>query len=143
MRRWIAAARPDSISCSQTAQASASKGSGRRRGRSHGARRITGPISGSQPEAAVELAQVVVGAEREAHPLDGAPRASRLDSASARMRTARPAAQARTSTSLIAGPDHPGERAVAPAITPSRPGARQPVRPARDDVLLDRGGYRS
>ena len=46
--RSIAAARPDSISCSQTAHASASNGSGRRRGRSHGLRRITGPISGSQ-----------------------------------------------------------------------------------------------
>ena len=41
-------ARRDSISCSQTAQASASNGSGRRRGRSQGWRRITGPISGSR-----------------------------------------------------------------------------------------------
>ena len=43
IRRWIADAREPSISCSVTAQASASQGSGRRRGRSQGLRRSTGP----------------------------------------------------------------------------------------------------
>ena len=87
MRRWMAAARPDSISCSQIAQASASNGSGRRRGRSHGLRRITGPISGSRRKRRWNARQVVVGAEREAHALDAGGRGL-ARRASARMRTA-------------------------------------------------------
>ena len=69
-RRWIDTARAPSMSCSQTAHASASNGSGRRRGRSQGLRRRSGPEQRVAPEAAVERAQVVVDAEREAHPLD-------------------------------------------------------------------------
>ncbi len=64
------AARPLSISCLTTAQASASQGQGRRRGRRWGRRRSSGPSSGSRRKRAVELAEVVVDAEREAHPLD-------------------------------------------------------------------------
>ena len=79
------------------------------------------------PEAAMELAQVVVGAEREAHPLDrDCARLARsrrsLAAASARIRTAFPAAQARTSTS--SSPIH-SALVSAPSrhtITPSRPG---------------------
>ena len=48
MRRSIAAARSYSINCSQIAQASASKGSGRRPERSHGRPRTERPISGSR-----------------------------------------------------------------------------------------------
>ncbi len=46
-RRSIAAARSYSISCSQTAQASASNGSGRPETRKPGERRTDAPISGS------------------------------------------------------------------------------------------------
>ena len=52
MRRSIAAARVYSISCSQIAHASASKGSGRRAGRSQGKRRTSLPISGSAAKRA-------------------------------------------------------------------------------------------
>jgi hypothetical protein len=52
IRRSIAAARGYSISCSQIAHASASNGSGRRRGRSHGQRRTSLPISGSSRKRA-------------------------------------------------------------------------------------------
>src|SRR4051812_41168836 len=45
--RWISAALPNSMSCSVTAQASASKASGRRRTRSHGRALTLGPISAS------------------------------------------------------------------------------------------------
>jgi hypothetical protein len=48
IERSIPAARRDSTSCSHTAQASASKGSGRRRGRSQGRRLMTGPTSASR-----------------------------------------------------------------------------------------------
>ena len=48
IRRWIATARENSMSCSVIAHASASKGSGRRLIRSHGRRRTDGPISGSR-----------------------------------------------------------------------------------------------
>ena len=54
------AARPLSISCSQTAQASASQGHGRRSGRRWGQRRSSGPSSGSRAEAAEEVGEVVV-----------------------------------------------------------------------------------
>ena len=47
IRRSMAAARPYSMSCSQTAQASASKGSGRRRTRRCGRARTERPMSGS------------------------------------------------------------------------------------------------
>ena len=47
IRRSIAAARGKSMSCSQTAHASASNATGRRLIRSHGARRTDAPISGS------------------------------------------------------------------------------------------------
>ena len=50
-RRWIDTARGPSISCSQIAHASASNGSGRRRGRSQGLRRRIGPSSGSRQNA--------------------------------------------------------------------------------------------
>ena len=71
--RSAAGSRPPgaaSISCSVTAQASASHGHGRRRGRSQGRWWIASPISGSPRNVAGELGQVVVDAEREAHPLD-------------------------------------------------------------------------
>ena len=46
-RRWIAAARTNSMSCSVMAHASASNGSGRRVTRTHGRARTLAPISGS------------------------------------------------------------------------------------------------
>jgi hypothetical protein len=46
-RRWIAAARPNSISCSQIAQASASNGSGLPDARRPGVARTERPIIGS------------------------------------------------------------------------------------------------
>ena len=68
--RWIAAARSNSISCSVIAHASASNGSGRRRTRSRGSRAHRAADQRVEAEALVERAQVVVDAEREAHPLD-------------------------------------------------------------------------
>ena len=69
------AARPVSISCLTTAQASASQGHGRRRGAQPGRRRISRPEQRVAAEAAVELGEVVVDPEREAHPLDRPARA--------------------------------------------------------------------
>ena len=51
IRRWICAARLAWISCSVIAQASASHGSGRRRGRYQGRLRTAGPTSGSSLNA--------------------------------------------------------------------------------------------
>ena len=48
IRFWICAARDDSMSCSVIAQASASHANGRRFARSHGRRRIAGPMNGSR-----------------------------------------------------------------------------------------------
>ena len=83
IRRWIAAARTNSISCSVIAQASASNGSGRRRDAhprpgAHGRadQRIVA-------EALVEGAQVVVDAQREPHPLDRQARGRLVGSLSA------------------------------------------------------------
>ncbi len=70
MRRSIAAARSYSISCSQIAQASASKGSGRRRAPQPRAPAQRAPDQRIAGEAAQERPQVLVDAEREAHPLD-------------------------------------------------------------------------
>ena len=56
------------MSCSVIAHASASNGSGRRIGRSHGVARTTGPMSGSWRKRSWNGRQVVVDAEREAHP---------------------------------------------------------------------------
>ena len=73
-RRSIAAARSNSISCSQIAQASASNGSGRRSTRSHGRRRTERPDQRVAQEAPAKRAQVVVDAERESHPRDAVAR---------------------------------------------------------------------
>ena len=67
IRRWMAAARSNSMSCSQIAHASASNGSGRRITRRYGRARTERPITRIGAEAVVEGAQVVVDAEREAH----------------------------------------------------------------------------
>ena len=56
------------MSCSQIAHASASNGSGRRRTRRYGRARTERPDERVVAEAVVEGAQVVVDAEREAHP---------------------------------------------------------------------------
>ena len=70
IRRWIATARSNSISCSVTAASSASHGTGRRRTRRRGCARTALPITGSSRKRVVERAQVVVDAGREAHPRD-------------------------------------------------------------------------
>ena len=70
IRRWISAARVASISCSVTAQASASHAHGRRLGRCHGSMVDRLADQRVAAEGARELGQVVVDAEREAHPLD-------------------------------------------------------------------------
>jgi len=121
MLRWIAAARPDSISCSQTAHASASKGSGRRRGRSHGLRRITGPISGSQRKRRWNsLRSWSTPSAKRMRSMPAA--AASAERASALIRTADPAAHARTTTC-----SSPAQSALVRApsratMTPSRPG---------------------
>ena len=66
-----AAARSNSMSCSQMAHASASKGSGRRIDAQMRPRAHRAPDHGIGAEALVEGAQVVVDAEREAHAPQG------------------------------------------------------------------------
>ena len=70
IRRWISAAREASISCSVIAQASASHGSRAAPWPSQGRWRMIAPSSGSPRKVRAKLAEVVVDAEREAHPLD-------------------------------------------------------------------------
>ena len=94
-------------------------------------------------KAAVERAQVVVDAQSAKRMRSIPSTAASCDPASARMRTARRRAHARTTHLLLADPEHPRERAVARDHHAVAPGARKPVRPGGDDVLLDRGGYRS
>ncbi len=73
IRRSISAARSASISCPTTAVASASQGHGLRSGRWLGSRRISGPSSGSRRKRRWKSREVVVDAEREAHPLQPQP----------------------------------------------------------------------
>ena len=108
-----------------------------------GLRRITGPISGSQAKAAMERAQVVIDAEREAHALD--PAAGRVprrglgaEAAPRRRRPRRGRPPARSSTQ-----SSPRERPAARDHHSVAPRSREPVGPRGHDVLLDRGGYRS
>ena len=123
IRRSIPAAREYSISCSQIAHASASNGSGRRVGRSHGVRRTTGADQRVVAEARVERREVVVDAEREAHALERRPRSAPFERAP-RADQDRPrdalrrahAARARPSTCSRRSSTPPRER-----ITPSAP----------------------
>ena len=142
IRRWIAAARPDSISCSHTAQASASNGSGRRRGRIHGLRRITGPISGSQRKRRWNSVRSwSVPSAKRMRSMAAARRLPRLRlSADPHRPAGRPGPH---HDLLLADPERPRERPVASDhhTVASRP--REPVRPDGNDVLLERGGYRS
>ena len=149
-RRWIAAARPDSISCSEIAQTSASNGSGRRRGRSHGLARITGPTSGSRRKRRwnSDRSWSVPSAKRM--------RSIAPERAVARGRlgadphgvAGRPGAR----DHRLAAPRAAAARAAAPrrSSTPSRPGMRHAVAADGQDVALDDGrsghrrrGYRS
>ena len=124
------------MSCSQIAQASASNGSGRRADAQVRARAHRAADQRVVAEALAERAQVVVDAEREAHPRD------RLLEAASRPR--RPASQARRSTTrsragcaartTTGRPSTWSRRSSTPPrrrITPSVPGARQAERPAR------------
>jgi hypothetical protein len=114
--RSIAEARRPSISCSQTAQASASNGSGRRRGRSQGRRRITGPISGSRRKRRWNSPRSwSVPSAKRIRSIAACP-SSRVG-ASARMRTAPPAIQARTTAAPTALTRTP----PCSSSTPSRP----------------------
>ena len=70
MRRSIVAARLASISCPQTAAASASQGQGRRLRAEVGQPADDRPDQRVAAEALVEGGHVLVDAEREAHPLD-------------------------------------------------------------------------
>ena len=63
--------------------------------------------------------------------------------ASARIRTAPPAAQARTTHLLLADPERSRERPIARDHDPVASRPRKPVRPGGDDILLECGGYRS
>ena len=114
IRRWITCARVDSISCSVTAQASASQGCAVRRGRSQGRRRISGPSSGSRLKRRVELAR----GRRRRRARGGrsrAPRSSSLD--------ARPSRRPRLALEPGRRDRHRGDRD--PAIAPQLPGADQ------------------
>ena len=109
MRRWIRRARLVSISCLTTAQASASQGQGRRCGRKLGSRREQRAEQWVATEAAEELGEVVVDAEREAHPLyrqlellRARARLDRRGGAAAADRRCFPGCQARTTTGLPA-----------------------------------------
>ena len=112
IRRWIRAARSASISCLTTAQASASQGHGRPRGRKSGTAPDQRPEQRVAAEAALELAEVVVDAEREAHPLD-------------RQLELRPAARRRRARAAIGGAgQRPGSSASARSATRSRAGCQ-------------------
>src|SRR5918992_3827594 len=94
------------------------------------------------PEAGVELAQVVVHPEREAHPLDtlgrGVPRRARCEEAH------RPARLPGAHDDLVVADVEQPDQAVAAAQQHAvAAGGREPVGAGRNDVLLDRGGYRS
>ena len=118
-RRWIAAARGLSISCSQIAHARASNGSGRRRTRSHGARRSARPMQRVPAEALVERTQVVVDAEGEAHALDTLP-GGLAESARARRRRPAPAGAGRRARRRPPPPRGSAARARRRAAAPSR-----------------------
>ena len=123
--RSIAAARSYSISCSQIAHASASKGSGRRVTRSHGRVRSERPISGSRAKRAAEGAQISSTPERESHPRDARSAAAR-GVARARPNSTLSAAGCATRTST--GP----RRRAAAVQAPRRAGASgRPCRCAR------------
>ena len=132
MRRWIAAARSYSISCSQIAKASASKGSGRRldaqpRPAPHRAadQRIA-------REAAQKRPQVLVDAQREAHALDavgGGRRASRARAPNSTS-VARRLGDAHEHRLLVVV-QQPLEHAAATAQQPVHAGARRQAKRAR------------
>ena len=130
-------ARVVSMSCSVIAQASASNGSGRRRARSHGARRTTGADERVGAEALVERPQVVVDAEREAHPRDRLLGVSAV-SAHAPSTTASAAGwAARTIDGLAVDVQEALEHAAAPAQDAVGPAAGEAKDPWRADVPAD------
>ena len=96
-RRWMAVACSPVMSCSQTAQASASNGCGRRAARSSGASRIERPSTGSAPKRSAKgrrSSLTAVQKRARASPAS----AAAASTASALSRTARPERHARSVT---------------------------------------------
>ena len=126
IRRWMSSARSDSISCSVIAHASASNGSGRRCGRTHGVRRIIGPIRGSRLKARWNSPASGRRRTRSAcarsptRPPRGTPRRG-----SARRRAI---GQARTTTGGPPASCSSRQKSLAPAQQAVAPGRREPVR---------------
>ena len=136
--RWLRRG-GSSISCSQTAQARASKGSGRRRGRSQGRRRITGPISGSRRKRRWNSARSWSVPSAKRIRSIAAAAISRECGASARRRTRPPAAQARTTAGLVAEVQRPHQRAAVAHAGRRRGRRGQAVGPGGRHVLLEHG----
>ena len=145
MRRWISAARRTSISCSVTAQASASQGHGRRRGRSQGRWWMASPISGSPRKV---RANSESGRRRRrarsasARSRARAPRAARDRPGRRRPRGRRPAALGLPGVdddATVRGRQQPGDdRAAAPGDAVAAEPTAQPVRPRRAHLDLER-----